>query len=222
MSIYEILKFFSELKDVHGQLVFKPSDDFITFDAINGKERLSKSYYRTELTSNGTVEEWFEFRAADHGSSMSRREKQIRHKPWRSKRNIDIVFTDNGISSCDLKATRFFIIEQYVYRCSDITQNKLNKIVNALLNIGVKDFKDPLGIANYSILRPVYYTDENTYIEIPKDNSVNYNQIKILNDYILKKNESLNYIYNKVESFDEYTKHNKIIESFIKTFKDFL
>lgn len=192
MTRYEILKYFSELKDDVGNMIFRPSNDIDTFEKGNGEsETLPCSYYKFIKTSKGDVEERFEFRASDHGSSLLKREKQMHHKPWNSKRNIDIVFTENGIATCNLKANRFFIIEQYVYRYEDIDLKKLQKIIDNLLHISEKDFSDTLGIANYSVVRPVYMNDEDKYIEIPTDGSVHQHQIEVLREYEnSKKNES--------------------------------
>ncbi|MDY6326345.1 MAG: hypothetical protein SPL47_03395 [Bacteroidales bacterium] len=182
MTRYEILKYFSELKDDSGNTIFRPSNNTDTFENGNGeKEILACSYYKFIKTRDGEIEEWFEFRAADHGSSLLKREKQLYHKPWTSRRNIDIVFTENGIATCKLKSNRFFIIEQYVYRYEDIDSKKLQKLINRLLNIGQTDFTDPLNIANYSVIRPV--DDKDKFIEIPTDKTVNQHQIEVLRAY---------------------------------------
>lgn len=206
MTRYEILRYFSELKDNAGNMLFRPSNDTDTFENGNGvSETLACSYYKFIETNNGEVEEWFEFRTAEHGSSLLKREKQIYHKPWESKRNIDVIFTENGITTCNLKANKFFIIEQYVYRYEDIDLKKSEKIIDNLLHISVRDFSDPLGIANYSVVRPVYMNDEDKYIEIPTDGSVHQHQIEVLRAYEeSKKNESFcNPKY--VLGFDEFS-----------------
>mgnify|MGYP003558274637 FL=1 len=59
------------------------------------------------------------------------------------------------------------------------------------MHISEKDFSDTLGIANYSVVRPVYMNDEDKYIEIPTDGSVHQHQIEVLREYEnSKKNES--------------------------------
>lgn len=213
MTQYEVLKFFSELRDNSGNFIFKKFGKKEVFDAPNGeKEELVHSYYKVIKTIKGDITEWFEFRASDHGSSLLRRENQIEHKPWASRRNIDIVFTENGIATCELKATRFFVVEQYVYRYEDMTTDKLNKLVNALLQIGQKDFVDPLGTARYSVIRPVKMDNEDEYIDIPSDESklVHPHQKEVLKAYndskkSQKTNESLT---RYVLSFDEFISYN--------------
>lgn len=209
MTRYEILKFFTNLKDENGNLIFYPSGNTDTFTTKDGaKEELSKSYYNTIKTKYGEVDEWFEFRTSDHGSALLNRENQLHHKPWTSRRNIDVVFTENGIATCKLKATRFFVVEQYVYKYEDITVDKLNKLINALLRIGQKDFVDPLGIAQYSVVRPVKMNDDNEYIDIPSDESkmVHPHQKEVLKAYNdSKNNKKTNESHTRyILSFDDF------------------
>ena len=209
MTRYEILKFFTNLKDENGNLIFYPSGNTDTFTTKDGaKEELSKSYYKTIKTKYGEVDEWFEFRTSDHGSALLNRENQLHHKPWTSRRNIDVVFTENGIAACKLKATRFFVVEQYVYKYEDITVDKLNKLINALLQIGQKDFVDPLGIAQYSVVRPVKMNDDNEYIDIPSDESkmVHPHQKEVLKAYNdSKNNKKTNESHTRyILSFDDF------------------
>lgn len=189
MTELEILQFIKNVKDKYGNNVFKESNDegpVKTQHDIN--VNYTRSFYRKVKIKNETIIERIKIRAANHHVVMRDWENNG-NTPWENKYNIDIVFSNDVSDSADKLCSNFFVIEEYVYRIDEMTPKKLQKIINAVLNVGEEGFNDPLKKAQSYVLQPY---DINTQppkkIQPPTDGSVHPHQIEVWEMYEKSKN----------------------------------
>ncbi|MBO7482131.1 MAG: hypothetical protein J6T63_08490 [Bacteroidales bacterium] len=179
MTELEILQFINDAKDEQGNNIFKASKDVGPVQAGNGTTtNFFRSFYRWVNRDGGNDIQTIKIRAANHRVVMRDWENNG-NTPWENKYNIDIVFDNNVQEDADKRCHRFFVIEEYIYRISEMTPKKLQKIINAVLKIGDNGFKDPVKLAHNYVLQPRYMYEPEKKILPPTDGSVHEHQVEV-------------------------------------------
>lgn len=196
MTELEILQFINDAKDEQGNNIFNASQDVGPVQAGNGTTtNFFRSFYRWVNRDGGNDIQTIKIRAANHRVVMRDWENNG-NTPWENKYNIDIVFDNNVQEDADKRCHRFFVIEEYIYRISEMTPKKLQKIINAVLKVGDNGFKDPVKLAHNYVLQPRYMYEPEKKILPPTDGSVHEHQVEVWQAYEKKQkgdktNESL-------------------------------